>query len=198
MCDEIYTQGYSVIDSFLPQQDYEDLLFSAQAMHAEGHFRSARIGRQLDTAQHSEIRGDKIFWLNESENKNTAIDNYLSQINRLARALNQAFYLGLEQFETHFAVYPPKTFYKKHIDQFKTAQDRRISCVYYLNEQWQDTDGGQLKLYSEQDKLVLSLLPLANRFICFKSDLAHEVEETQRTRYSIAGWLKVRNLSLTA
>lgn len=197
ICNELYAQGYCVIESFLSIEDFQSLKMSAQMMLANAQFRSAKIGRQFASMENANIRTDKIAWLDEVE-QNTAMDNYLSKINQLAQGLNQAFFLGLDHLEAHFAIYPPGSFYRKHVDQFKGTQDRRISCVYYLNDQWQEQDGGQLKLYNESNELLLNLLPTANRLIVFKSDLAHEVCETHRSRFSITGWLKVRSLSLSA
>jgi SM-20-related protein len=89
----------------------------------------------------------------------------------------------------------PNGFYKKHVDQFATTKDRRISCVYYLNENWQPDFGGELTLYNTQDELLTHVQPLGNRFVCFNSDMPHEVCTAYQTRYSIAAWLKVRSLS---
>lgn len=197
ICEELYTQDYAIVESFLSLEDYHSLSLSAQTMLANAQFRSAKIGRQVDSMENTEIRTDKIAWLDDLE-RNTAINHYLEKINQLARGLNQAFFLGLDHLEAHFAVYAPGSFYRKHVDQFKTTQDRRISCVYYLNNAWQEEDGGQLKLYNKQDELILELLPTPNRLIVFKSDLPHEVCETHRARFSITGWLKVRSLSLSA
>lgn len=109
--------------------------------------------------------------------------------------LNHALYLSLHEFETHFAIYQPGSFYKKHVDQFQSTKNRKISCVYYLNEQWQPSFGGKLNLYSPQDELLSEVIPLGNRLICFNSELPHEVELTHCTRYSIAGWMKTRTPS---
>jgi len=89
-------------------------------------------------------------------------------------------------------VYEPGAFYRKHIDQFRHNKDRKVSCVYYLNLDWQEKDGGQLCLYDENENCLQSLFPLANRLVFFRSDLLHEVCITYRTRYSIASWLKSR------
>ncbi|WP_244946907.1 2OG-Fe(II) oxygenase [Legionella israelensis] len=197
IADDIYHQGFSVIDSFLPIDDYKDLLLTVQTMHSNGLFQIAKIGRKFQAIENSNIRSDKIAWLDHSSN-NKAIESYFSRTNQIASILNKSFFLGLNDFEAHFSVYLPGTFYRKHVDQFKSTQDRRISCVYYLNEGWQENDGGQLKLYDYAHQPLIHLLPLGNRFVCFKSDLAHEVCETHQTRYSIAGWMKIRSLSLIA
>ncbi len=39
-------------------------------------------------------------------------------------ALHRGLFLGVVDFEGHFAVYPPGTFYKPHIDRHRETQDR--------------------------------------------------------------------------
>lgn len=193
--DEICTQGFHIIDNFLPLEDYQTLRAIADEMHTKGQFKSAKIGRQLGAGHHSAIRNDKICWLNE-ESANQSIKAYFHQINLLADRLNQTLFLGLVDFETHFAIYQPGALYKKHVDQFATTKERRISCVYYLNTDWQESFAGELTLYGLDDQLITSILPCGNRFVCFSSELPHEVCPTRQTRYSITGWMKTRSMSL--
>lgn len=190
----LYGLGYHVIDNFLEQKDYQALRKLAQFMHLTGQLRQAKIGHSFNALHNAAIRGDKISWLDQS----TAADSlasYFQKIDFLANQLNQSLFLGLVDFEAHFSAYEPGSFYRKHVDQFKTARERRVSCVYYLNEDWDTSFAGELKLYDPQDCLITAVLPLQNRFICFNSDLPHEVCETKKTRYSIAGWMKVRTLN---
>ena len=61
--------------------------------------------------------------------------------------------------------------------------------MYYLNDDWSQTDGGEIlvvdKLGNEQ-----KLLPKANRLVLFDSELLHQVNITNRTRFSIATWMR--------
>lgn len=193
--NEICTQGFHIIDNFLPLEDYQTLRAIANEMHAKGQFKSAKIGRQFGAGHHSAIRNDQICWLDE-ESANQSIKAYFNKINLLADRLNQTLFLGLVDFETHFAIYQPGAFYKKHVDQFATTKERRISCVYYLNADWQESFAGELNLYGLNDQLITSILPCGNRFVCFNSELPHEVCPTRQTRYSITGWMKTRSMSL--
>ncbi|WP_332248008.1 2OG-Fe(II) oxygenase [Legionella tunisiensis] len=99
--DEICRQGFHIIDNFLALEDYQTLRAIAEEMHNSGQFKSAKIGRQLETGFHSDIRNDKICWLDE-ESANQSIKIYFSKISRLAERLNQTLFLGLVDFETHF------------------------------------------------------------------------------------------------
>lgn len=192
LADNLCTQGYHIIDDFLASSDYQALRIHIQELAQQGALKHAKIGQKLSAHHNEAIRTDSISWLDENS-PNLTIQHYLSKVSELAQAINHTLFLNLCEFETHFAAYQPGAYYKKHIDQFAHNKDRKVSFVYYLNAEWQDDFGGQLKLYNLEDDLITQVSPQANRFICFMSELPHEVCLTQRLRYSIAGWLKTRS-----
>lgn len=192
--DDIHTKGFFIIDDFLGNNHYQSLWETLQVVYRDGSFRAAKIGQNIDANHVPTIRNDQIYWLDE-DSDDTAINAWFTKINGIRSILNQSLFLGLNNIEAHFAVYQLGNFYKKHVDQFATTLDRRISCVYYLNENWQPEHGGELKLYSLDEKTHTMIEPRANRLVCFNSNLPHEVCTTRHIRYSIAGWLKVRSMS---
>lgn len=191
--DQIYHHGFHVIDNFLSAECYQQLCALIRTLYEDGHFRHASIGHKSDKMHNTAVRNDQTCWLDKG--KHSAIDEYFYKLDEICVLLNRSLFLGLDHYEAHFAVYQPNGFYKKHVDQFATTKDRRISCVYYLNEHWQPDFGGELTLYNTQDELLTHIQPLGNRFVCFNSDMPHEVCTAYQTRYSIAAWLKVRSLS---
>ncbi len=191
---DLCTQGFHLIDDWLGQEHCQALRTEAQTLYAQGLFRGAKIGLNVASHKNETIRTDEILWLEDNEH-NPAIQIFLAQIQRLVQILNQSLFLGLNEFETHFANYQPGTYYKKHIDQFAAQKTRKISFVYYLNQDWQDEYGGALKIYNKEEQLIQQVAPVENRFICFNSDLPHEVAVTHQPRYSITGWMKTRALS---
>jgi SM-20-related protein len=191
VCDDLCAKGYHIIDNFLETSVYLQLQNIAENLHQQGSFKNAKIGMQIQAQHNHSIRSDEILWLDQADEQE-GVQRFLKKMHYFAHYLNQTLFLGLSEFETHFAVYPPGSYYKLHIDQFQRAKTRKISCVYYLNKSWQPAFGGVLNLYNEQNKLLEKVMPIGNRFICFKSELPHEVGQTERTRYSIAGWLKTR------
>lgn len=193
LVDELYTKGFHIIDNFLDRHHYQALIQLAVATYEQGLFKSAKIGAKHNHQQNNTIRNDEICWLDE-EHSNPAIAAYFQHTTEIANILNQQLFLGLIEFETHFASYQAGAFYKKHVDQFTNTKTRKISCVYYLNQDWQPSYGGELLIYNKGDSLIESVVPDGNRFICFTSDLPHEVCLTQQTRYSISGWMKTRPL----
>lgn len=191
--NEIHRHGFHVIDNFLPKVHYQSLCRIIEELHTDGSFQAAKIGQNANTKHLSTIRNDQIYWLDE-DMQDPAIQAYFNELNRIKTTLNESLFLGLNNLEAHFAVYKPGSFYKKHVDQFATNLDRRISCVYYLNEHWKPEQGGELMMYNNENQLLTHIEPKGNRLVCFSSDLPHEVKTTHNLRYSIAAWMKVRSI----
>src|SRR5690606_34335297 len=114
------------------------------------------------------IRGDRILWLEPGQS--AACDRYLEVMEALRQALNRQLFLGLEDFECHFAFYPPGAYYQRHLDRFRDDDARTVSVVLYLNPDWQSEQGGQLRLYLEDGQggeTALDIQPDAGRLACF-------------------------------
>lgn len=193
--ESIYHNGFYISDAFLDVTCYQELKNTLKHTYCNGDFKLAKVGQALSANQQLTIRNDQIFWLDEAM-PNFAVQAYFNKMQAIQTELNQSLFLGLNNIEAHFAVYQPGRFYKKHVDQFKGNLDRRISCVYYLNDNWQPEHGGELILYDKNDHCLIRVEPKGNRFICFNSDLPHEVSVAHHIRYSIAGWLKVRCMDI--
>lgn len=192
--EALVSVGYHVIDHFLPQPHYHALQTYVQDLVHAASFRPAKVGQLSQTTHNPLIRTDHIYWLDEV-NAAEPVRLFFDEIHALKHFLNQQLYTGLSQFEAHVAVYQPNQYYKKHIDQFAGNQDRRISCVYYLNNAWQPEYGGELSIYNNNQQPIAHIIPEGNRLVCFNSALLHEVHLTHQPRLSIVGWLKARSLS---
>ncbi|AXE17623.1 oxidoreductase [Runella rosea] len=189
LMDSLSGQSYGVIDSFLTSEEINGLVINLRKRHAAGSFKEAGIGQ--GSGQHIQVlvRGDQILWLEEFSV--VEIEQvYYKKINALIQSLNQSCYLGLKDFEFHYALYPIGAFYKRHLDRFKTDSHRKISVVCYLNEDWQATDGGELVIYLP-NKPPVKISPVGGRLVCFEADiLEHEVLPATHERLSLTGWLK--------
>jgi SM-20-related protein len=194
MTHNLVTQGFHIIDDFLELEPFYELRDLAISLQQNNSFRDAKIGSKNQAQQNTNIRSDKIHWL-DNQSQHPSIRLYLDTTKQMAQDFNQTLFLSLCDFEFHFAVYQPGTFYKKHVDQFAHTKNRKISCVYYLNESWQKNFGGELVLYNHKNKVLHTVHPEKNRFICFNSELPHEVCVTHQTRLSITGWMKTRALT---
>ncbi|MFL6195404.1 MAG: 2OG-Fe(II) oxygenase [Thermoanaerobaculia bacterium] len=159
----------------------------------DGAFRRAGVGAGAELGVRPEIRTDQILWLQEPYTE--AQRAYLDEMERLRLAINQSLFLGLFSFEGHLAVYPPGSFYKKHLDRFQNASQRVVSCILYLNEDWSPEDGGQLRLYDgpEEGARYRDVLPEGGTLAVFLSgDVYHEVLPSKRERVSLTGWFRTR------
>lgn len=187
IADGLAEDGYAVADQFLSQTEVGTIL-SHESFQADTQaFRKAGIGKQQDRQINEGIRGDYIQWID----KNTAsegISVYLLRIEQLMQHINRTLYLSLKDYEIHMTVYPVGSFYRRHLDQFKKDDHRKLSVICYLNESWKEEHGGQLRIHRTNGPL--DILPVAGRLVCFRSDqLEHEVLPATRERLSLTGWI---------
>ena len=192
LIDDLAAQSWAVTHDFLPQDAVAALAEEAQKLWVAGLFKPAGVGRDAKHQVRSDVRGDRILWLNERE-ATPAQSRYWAEIESLRSELNRELFLGLESFEAHYAVYPPGAFYQKHVDRFSSADERAISCTLYLNPDWRDEDGGQIRLYVGDEQI--ELWPSLGTFVIFRSDeIPHEVAPAVRRRFSLTGWFKRRSI----
>lgn len=188
--DDLAARGWSRLDNVLPASLTHELAEECRKRARAGALNPAGVGRGQGLAVREGIRGDSIQWLEHGQSAPS--DGYLQAMEKLRSALNQAFYLGLEDFECHFACYPPGAFYQKHLDRFRDDDRRTVTAVYYLNEAWQTEHGGALRLYLA-DETELDVLPSAGTLVLFISaELPHEVLPATRERLSLTGWFRRR------
>ena len=193
IADGLADQGYAVIEQFLSQAEVDAILQLDEFAQTE-NFRKAGIGNSQSVQIRENIRGDYIHWLDRETAPAPALV-YLDRIHTLIGFLNQALYLSLKDAEIHFTIYPPGAYYKRHLDQFKQDDHRKLSVICYLNHDWEEQHGGQLRMYLP-DK-TLDVLPTAGTLVCFRSDLIeHEVLPATRERLSITGWILDRLAAL--
>ena len=182
LIEALSTQGWYIWDDFLTLEHIKDIKQSIPQTLSH-----ARIGNGELLAENKAIRGDKIIWLTSDMGEPIVV--YMDKMEQLRQALNQALYLGLCDFETHYCCYPSGAFYKQHVDNFQGKGSRKITTVLYLNEQWQSGDGGELAIYNMDNSPLITVEPIAGRLIVFISEnFPHEVLTTQIERHSIAGW----------
>lgn len=193
IADGLAEHGFAVEDQFLSQPEVDEIL-RAGNFDASSDFKKAGIGNKQSLQIQEGIRGDYIKWLDKSESPE-AVRVYLRRLQELVQYLNQALFLSLKDFEVHMTVYPTGSFYKRHLDQFKKDDHRKLSVILYLNQNWKEEEGGQLRMYlSDQTK---DFLPKAGRLVIFRSDeIEHEVLPATRERRSITGWMLDRPTDL--
>ena len=188
--DDLAACGWSQQNIFLPEALTLELAAECRKRAAEGELAPAAVGRGPFQEIREGIRGDHIQWLEPGQAE--ACDTYLGLMDSLRVALNRGLYLGLEDFESHFALYPPGGFYLKHLDRFRDDDRRMVSAVIYLNPGWLPEYGGQLRMYLKGD-VEYDVVPTGGRLVVFLSgEVPHEVMPATRDRLSLTGWFRRR------
>ncbi|MEH6445163.1 MAG: 2OG-Fe(II) oxygenase [Oceanospirillaceae bacterium] len=197
IADQLADQGYLVLTQTIEKKLLLSLKQRALSI-SKAQWREAGVGRAKQFQVDKQVRSDKIHWISPSD---PIEKNFLALMDNLRHGLNRRLFMGLFDYESHFAIYQPGEFYQKHIDALKGRSNRVLSTVLYLNENWQETDAGELVLYPPKNSkplkaqsALLKVAPQLGTMIIFLSEkFPHEVLAAQQTRYSIAGWFRVNN-----
>jgi SM-20-related protein len=189
--DELVSQGYSIQKHWLEPTLVEELLKAAH----QHEFKAAGVGEGRQHQIQQQVRANNISWLDPLAS--TAEASFLQEMNIFCQKLNQALFVSLQEYEAQFGHYPIGGYYKKHLDQFNNNNSRKISTVYYLNDNWLEHDGGELVIYDLQGQELAKVMPEANTFVSFLSDqFPHEVLPAKRERWCIAGWFRTRKITI--
>lgn len=185
----IAEQGYIILDQFLSASVLQALCTNYHSI-GQAEFKPAWVGREQGFQLNSQIRRDEIFWLDGVDDTTTG---YFLWMEQLRLRLNRELFLGLFDYEAHYANFPKGGFYKRHVDAFKGSSNRRLSTVLYLNEQWQAEDDGELLMYRQEEAIPFDTIqPLYGRMVIFLSErFPHEVAVTHRARFSLTGWFRI-------
>lgn len=182
-----YQHGWVWLPNFLSPQLNAALLHEAQH---DAQLTAAGIGRQNAHQLNQQIRRDATQWF---DGQSAAQQQYLALMAQLQLVFNRRCFLGLFDFECHFARYNQGDYYQKHLDAFSGRSNRVLTTVSYLNSV---SAGGELALYDEHDQLIDKFLPTAGSLVLFESErFPHQVLPAIDTRYSIAGWFR-KNASI--
>lgn len=169
------------------------LLVSAAAearLHQQSlRLRPAATGRDA-SVRVGGLRGDDTLWLDDPE-CGAAAGDLLAALDGLREGLNQRLTLGLAEVEAHFAHYPRGAGYARHFDRFRSNDARVLSLVLYLNDDWPEGAGGELRLHLPDG--ARDIAPRMGTMVLFLSaEIEHEVLPATQPRYSVAAWFRQR------
>ncbi len=191
LIDHLLEHNWVALARALPEEVVKALREEAKALWQAGNFHNAKVGREGEKVK-SEIRNDHIHWLDETNLSDVQM-SYFAVLNEIKDRLNRELFLGIASFEGHYAIYPEGSFYKAHLDRFQDADERVLSCILYLNDNWQPDFGGQLRLHLEEK--TLDIEPEGGTMVIFYSDrVLHEVLPANAERWSLTGWFRRRSL----
>jgi SM-20-related protein len=185
--------GWAAMPGCIGREDSLRLMHECEDACENGDFRRAGVGRGSDLQVREDIRRDQVMWLRPGD---ASVEQgiYLAWLETLRLALNRRFFLGLFEFEGHFAIFPEGAFYKPHLDRHAGTNDRIVTAILYLNPDWQSGDGGELKLWttSGENAGAFELIePRMGTLVCFLAgDFWHEVLPARKSRMSITGWFR--------
>ncbi len=194
--DDLAERGWSVRPGFLPPSVVAGLRAECLRRRDAGAFHAAGVGpgaaRVIST-----VRGDSIHWL-DLDDPEPNVRACLAAAEALRQAANRHFFLGLDEFEAHFAAYPPGSGYRKHLDRFRDDDRRTLTAILYLNDAWTAADGGLLRFWPDPsgEGAYLDIVPAGGTLVTFLSARYwHEVLPARRTRLALTGWFKRRSLA---
>ncbi|MEE1897986.1 2OG-Fe(II) oxygenase [Flavobacterium rakeshii] len=192
---DLLEKQYSVVENFFPLEEVLELRQSLLNKYDDDQFKKSAIGNWSNEQVMKAVRGDFIFWLDESK-CNPAETKFFARLNHFIDYLNRTCFMGIAEQEFHYALYPEGTFYKRHLDTFQNDSRRKLSVVCYLNEEdWLPEYGGELAVYIPENgtERTENIYPVQGRMVIFESSvLEHEVKPVKQERLSITGWLKTR------
>ncbi len=188
----ISSQGFWVDRDFFPSAWCVGIRRDIEDVRSREELRPAGVGRAQTRREDSTIRRDVIFWIERDDlNARPERLELIETIETIRQGLNRLLFLGLWDWEGHFALYPAGAFYREHLDRFRDESRRTVSIVFFFNPGWERGDGGELRLHLPSG--VVDIPPRAGTAVIFMSDqIKHEVLETHKDRASFAGWLRTR------
>ncbi|XP_064158211.1 prolyl hydroxylase EGLN2 [Anguilla rostrata] len=186
--------GICLKDGFLGPRLGEQVLEEVETLNQSGKFRDGQLVSQRAIPS-SNIRGDRIAWVEGREPGCEGIGALMAHIDEAVMHSSVNGQLGdcviNGRTKAMVACYPGNgTGYVRHVDN-PNGDGRCITCIYYLNKNWDvKVHGGLLQIYPEGRSVVANIEPVFDRLLIFWSDRRnpHEVKPAFATRYAITVW----------
>lgn len=189
LAEDLRGPGWSVHPGALGLEACRELREAARAERERGGFRKAGVGRGKAWRLDPLLRGDEVSWVG-AQAGHSVRDGVFGEFRRLGPELNRRLFLGLVDYEAHLAVYPAGAAYHRHRDHFLGSESRVVTTTLYLNEEWEASDGGEIRLFVP-DAAPVEILPVGGTLVVFLSqDFEHEVLPARRERWSWTGWFR--------
>uniref|UniRef100_A0A7S0TCZ5 Fe2OG dioxygenase domain-containing protein n=1 Tax=Chrysocystis fragilis TaxID=1411660 RepID=A0A7S0TCZ5_9STRA len=112
-------------------------------------------------------------------------------MNALRDALEALLDLRIDSSTFMFAEYAEgSSGYVRHRDAAPTRPSgRKLTLIYYLNPSWTPLAAGNLLLWTDRRADPVSLAPLDDRLLVFKSSHEHQVLPSRAPRRAVTTWL---------
>ncbi|KAF6077367.1 egl-9 family hypoxia inducible factor 2 [Phyllostomus discolor] len=177
--------GICVKDNFLGAALGSRVLAEVEALKRGGRLRDGQLVSQRAIPPRS-IRGDQIAWVEGHEPGCRSIGALMAHVDTVIRhcAGRLGGYVINGRTKAMVACYPGNGLgYVRHVDN-PHGDGRCITCIYYLNQNWDiKVHGGLLQIFPEGRPVVANIEPLFDRLLIFWSDRRnpHEVKPAYAT-----------------
>jgi len=198
---ELSSKGYVIVENFLPDSLQEALRLDVQYLRQKSKFNVARIGQDATNTLNTNIRVVETCFLGQNklvDVPNDSRSKLYDVLESLRQDLPQPLDVNLSEFL--YAYYPSGGFYRRHRDALPGSASvlRNFSLLMYLNKDWKEEDGGELRMHmdsggdevpSGEEPNYIDVAPKGGTLILFNSDqVPHEVLDTKSERVAIVGW----------
>ncbi|GLD93938.1 hypothetical protein PINS_up002543 [Pythium insidiosum] len=207
--------GFVVKEGFLGIEDAHRVRAALLALAERASFHDAGVGHGTNFRQEQALRGDRIHWIqrDNKEDLNPAISLLLRRIESLVYGVKNAVpELQLRNVtSTQLAIFPGDgSRFVRHTDTYASAHAqhrssvggestelvRRLTCVYYLNDDWVPEHQGHLRVYTKQQTVAprtmpphWDVAPRLDTLVVFRStDVEHEVLPAFHERMALTTW----------
>jgi len=203
---QLQNSGFMVVNDFISSAQVAQLKDDAQALEQERRFKAAGVGDgKTNRLEEGTRRCDQCFLyprIEYDKGGNAEARGFLyNMLDGLMQSLQQSMGIPLDALLTEglYASYPQGGYYRRHIDSMPgTPQEtRKFSYLVYLNDEWQTSDGGCLRIHTDgggenapagAKPSFVDVEPRAGTLVIMRSDMPHEVLDTSAARLAIAGW----------
>ncbi|CAL1527612.1 unnamed protein product [Lymnaea stagnalis] len=198
ICRGLIKSGYCVVDEVFEKTIIDGILAEIKSLKDKNELKEGQLGGGPSSGNDAKkvidanIRRDVIKWIDGNEGlAYTAqvlgtMDSIISFFNNY---LKNDFING--RTKAMVSCYPGNgTYYRRHVDN-PSKDGRRITCILYLNKNWEtQKDGGLLRIFPLNQENPIDIPPIANRMLYFWSDRRnpHEVQPSFRERFAMTVW----------
>lgn len=202
-------EGFAVQHGFLGEKMRQKIWKEAELLEYDGRF------NEVFSQTMHELRTDYMCWMSSSDldrETQQGLWQLFKAMQALPFELNKKATLCLQvSWVFQMAMFRADgAYYKKHIDAgYDPALDngRKVTAIYYPNPpDWQEKDGGFLRLYPRRRKDVqlregsaagppdaeplTDISPVGDTLVLFRSrDMPHQVLPCHRKRFAITLWM---------
>ncbi|KAH8549948.1 hypothetical protein BGW37DRAFT_499520 [Umbelopsis sp. PMI_123] len=201
--DTLYNVGAVVVDNVIDPAVIRGANQEAVIMKDNGEFQPAQKYRKEgdDLYRDETARDDQTVWFDPNIDYEQESKQNLNQVLRmlshgLVQDLTKIIHLN-GKVEYQLAYYHPQNArYERHRDAFPVSdQDdvtqRRVTAIVYLNPDWVQGDGGELRIFGKNGEPDHDIEPIASRMVVFLSGVAdHAVIAAAQDRYALTAWIR--------